>query len=288
MQMIEVNGVELAVDDQGAGLPVVLLHGFPEFSYSWRHQVPALVEAGYRVINYDQRGTGSSGAPDSVDAYSLKHLVGDLVGLLDSLYLHDVTLVAHDWGTIVAYSAAIQYPERISRVVSLTAPYRGACWGFPKMSVMREQLADRFGYILMFHDGDAAERGFSADPKGWLNAFYLGGARGRTFLTDDELDVYVDTFVKSGITGQLNWYRNIDRNAVEWGRKQNAQITQPTLVIASDRDPVLPLSLLDDMDRWVSDLEVKVIKDCGHWTQQEKPAEVNEALVSWLAMTDGR
>ena len=115
--------------------------------------------------------------------------------------------------------------------------------------------------------------------------FYAGGARGRTFMTREELTTYVDSFVAGGITGPVNWYRNIDRNAAALSNTLDAPIMQPTLVIAADNDPVLPLSLTEGMDRWIADLDVVVIDDCGHWTQQERPDEVNTALIGWLDRT---
>ena len=150
------------------------------------------------------------------------------------------------------------------------------------MDVIRSQLADRFSYVIMFHEGDAAEQGFAAAPEMWLNAFYLGGSGGRPFQSSEELAVYVEAFVESGITGPVNWYRNIDANAAAYADHADAQISQPTLMIAPDGDPVLPLSLTEGMDRWIPDLDRVVIADCAHWTQQERPAEVNAALVGWL------
>lgn len=282
MERLEVNGTVLGVDDRGEGPVVVLLHGFPELAYSWRHQVPALVEAGYRVIAMDQRGYGSSAVPESVSDYTLTKLAGDVVGVLDRLDVESATIVGHDWGSIVAYTGAILHPDRFDRVVSLNVPYRGACWGFPTTDFIRENLADRFSYVLMFQEEGAAERGFARDPRSWLNAFYLGGARGRTFLTDEEFDVYVDAFTSGGITGPVNWYRNIDANAAALGYLQNEPIGQPCLLIAADADPVLPLSLTEGLDRWMPRLDAVVIEDCGHWTQQERPGEVNDALIGWL------
>ena len=279
---MEVNGVSLSVDDRGTGDPVVLLHGFPELAYSWRHQVPALVDAGYRVISFDQRGYGGSGRPSSVEAYDLEHLVADVVGVLDRLGIDQATIVGHDWGSIVAWTVAVTFPERVTRVVSLNVPYRGACFGFPPTAVLAEQFANRFGYVLMFQEEGKAEAGFAADPQSWLMGFYSGGARGKPFMTDEELDTYVGAFTTSGITGAVNWYRNIDRNAAALAHTLDAPITQPTLMIAADSDPVLPISLTEGMDRWISNLETVVIEDCGHWTQQERPDAVNDALIGWL------
>jgi len=285
MRSIESNGVALAVDDRGDGDPVVLLHGFPEIAYSWRHQVPALFDAGYRVISYDQRGYGKSGKPENVEAYSLENLVGDLIGLLDRLGLDKATVVGHDWGSIVAWTAAVTQPDRIDRVVSLNVPYRGACVGFPTIDFLRSQLSERFGYVLMFQEEGVAEAGFSANPERWLMSFY-GAAFGESYsMTDADFSMYAEAFKSGGITGPVNWYRNIDRNAQTYASKINAPITQPTLMIAADNDPVLPLSLVDGMDRWIDDLETVVVEDCGHWTQQEQPDVVNTALIDWLDRT---
>ncbi len=285
MRSIEINGTTLAVDDRGDGDPVVLLHGFPELAYSWRHQVPALVDAGFRVISFDQRGYGASGKPTDVAAYDLEHLTGDVIGILDRLGIDEAAVVGHDWGSIVAWTAAVTAPDRVTRVVSLNVPYRGACFGFPTTDFIREHLADRFGYVLMFQEEGAAEAGFAADPEAWLTAFYTGGARGRQYMTDDELRTYVEAFRAGGITGPVNWYRNIDANAAALESTVDAAIEQPTLMIAADSDPVLPLSLTEGMDRWIPDLDVVVIEDCGHWTQQERPDAVNAALIDWLTRT---
>jgi pimeloyl-ACP methyl ester carboxylesterase len=285
MRTLEVNGVSLSVDDRGAGDPVVLLHGFPELAYSWRHQIPALVDAGYRVISFDQRGYGRSGKPVDVSDYDLAHLVDDVTGVLDRLGIDQATIIGHDWGSLVAWTLAVTRPERVSRVVSLNVPYRGACFGFPSTDVLAEQFADRFGYVLMFQEDGKAEAGFAADPRSWLMGFYSGGARGKEFMTNDELDTYVDAFIAGGISGPVNWYRNIDRNAAALADTLDAPITQPTLMIAADSDPVLPLPLTEGMDRWIEDLSRVVVEDCGHWTQQERPEAVNEALVGWLNRT---
>lgn len=285
MRTIEVNGVSLAVDDRGDGDPIVLLHGFPELAYSWRHQIPALVDAGYRVISFDQRGYGGSGAPAGIDEYDLSHLVGDVTGVLDRLGIDQATIVGHDWGSIVAWTTAVTKPDRVSRVVSLNVPYRGACFGFPTTDILAAQFPGRFGYVLMFQEEGTAEAGFATDPQSWLMGFYAGGSRGRSFMEDDELATYVDAFRGGGIRGPVNWYRNIDRNAAALAHTLDAPISQPTLMIAADSDPVLPLSLTEGMDRWIDDLEIVVIEECGHWTQQEQPEAVNTALIGWLDRT---
>ncbi len=282
MRTIEVNGISLAMDDRGSGETVLLLHGFPELAYSWRHQMSALTDAGYRAIAFDQRGYGGSSKPEGIPEYSLSRLVGDVVSLLDRLGIEEATVVGHDWGSIVAWTTAIVHPDRVSRVVSLNVPYRGACVGFPTTDVIREQLADRFGYVLMFQEEGVAESMFQADPEAWLKGVYPPLAANKEFLSVDEFDVFRAAFEAGGITGPVNWYRNIDHNAEVFGSYLDAQITQPTLMIAADADPVLPVSLTHGMDRWIADLTTVVVEGSGHWTQQEQPEAVSTALVNWL------
>jgi len=282
MRAIETNGVTLAVDDQGSGDAILLLHGFPELAYSWRHQVPALVDAGYRAIAFDQRGYGGSSKPSVVGDYSLSHLVDDAIGILDRLGIESATVVGHDWGSIVGWSTAVTRPERISRVVSLNVPYRGACVGFPTVDVIREQLADRFGYVLMFQEEGLVESMFDADPETWLRGIYPRMAADEDFMTDEEFSVFLEAFKSGGIAGPVNWYRNIDANAAAFSYAMDAPIPQPTLMIAADGDPVLPVRLTVGMDRWISDLTTVIIEDSGHWTQQEQPDAVNAALINWL------
>ncbi len=285
MRSIETNGVTLAVDDQGAGDAVVLLHGFPELAYSWRYQIPALVDAGYRAVSFDQRGYGASSKPPNVTDYSLEILVEDVIGLLDRLGIDEATLIGHDWGSIVGWTAAIVHPDRISRVVSLNVPYRGACIGFPTTDVIRDKLADRFGYVLMFQDEGVVEAMFAADPDAWLRGIFSMVAGNKDFLTDGEFNVFADAFRAGGVTGPVNWYRNIDANAEKFASYLDAPISQPTLMLAADADPVLPVSLIDGMDRWVPDLTTLVIEGSGHWTQQEQPGAVSEAIIEWLDHT---
>jgi len=280
--MLTVNGIELAVVDEGSGDPVVFLHGFPELAYSWRHQVPALAAAGFRAIAFDQRGYGGSSKPAAVDAYSLTHLVDDAVGLLDELDLERATFVGHDWGSIVVWSAALMHPDRVERVVSLNVPYRGWCAGFPTIEFIREHLADRFGYVLGFQEPGVTETAFGTGPDAWLQAIYYRIAADDGFMSGDDFAVYRDAFVDGGLFGPLGPYRNIDANAAATEHLANAPITQPTLMITADRDPILPATLVDGMERWIPHLTVAHVEHSGHWTQQEQPKQVNDALIGFL------
>lgn len=283
MGTVPVGDVELAVTDLGDGPPVVLVHGFPELAWSWRHQLPALVDAGLRAIAYDQRGYGGSSKPEAVDAYRLDRLVGDLIGLLDALGLERAHLVGHDWGSIVVWATAILHPERVERVVSLNVPYRGWFCGFPTTDYIAEHLADRFGYVLTFQERGVTEARFAADPEAWLRRIYTSIAADPGFLGDEAFGVYLEAFRAGGLAGPLAYYRNIDANWALAAPHADEPLRASTLMVVADADPVLPSSLVEGMERWVPDLEVVAVERCGHWTQQERPDAVNRALVGFLA-----
>jgi pimeloyl-ACP methyl ester carboxylesterase len=284
-RLVDANGIQLAVTEAGEGEPVVLVHGFPELAYSWRYQLPALADAGLRVIAYDQRGYGESSKPESIEDYAITALVDDLIGLLDAEEFDSAALVGHDWGSIVVWSAAVMFPERVSKVVSLNVPYRGWCTGFPSTEYIKEHLVDRFGYVLYFQETGRVEKAFAADPARWLKRSYQGVTANTEFQDDDEFAVYVDAFTAGGITGPVNYYRNIDANIEATAHLKDAAVSQPTLMVTTDYDPILPASLAEGMDRWAPDLRIAHIENCGHWTQQEQPDRVNELLVGFLAQT---
>jgi pimeloyl-ACP methyl ester carboxylesterase len=278
---VAAGDVSLAITEEGEGDPVILIHGFPELAYSWRHQLPALAGAGFRAIAYDQRGYGGSSKPEDVDAYCLLALVDDLFGLADAVAVDRFHLVGHDWGSIVAWSAAVIRPERVATLTSLNVPYRGWCCGFPTLRVIEEQLRDRFAYVLSFQHAGAEAR-FQAAPERWLRRSYQGVAADPGFMSDDEFGVYLDAFTTGGMFGPLAYYRNIDRNVSDVAYLADATITMPTLMITADRDPILPAALVHGMERWVPDLTVRAVTDSGHWTQQEQPEQVNAHLVEFL------
>ncbi len=279
---VSVGDVELAVTESGSGPPVVLIHGFPELAFSWRRQLPALEAAGYRAVAYDQRGYGGSSCPPEIPAYRLAALVGDLIGLCDVLELRRPVIVGHDWGSTVAWTAALTAPDRVAALASLNVPYRGYCAGFPPLGVVRERYADRFAYVLAFQEPGAVEAAFAADPEGWLRGFYAFGAGRDGFMTEDEFGVYLDAFRRTGVAGAVSYYRNLDANWDDTAEMAGRAVRQPALMIAADRDPVLPVSLIEGMERWVPDLRTVVVAGCGHWTQQERPAEVNRLLLEFL------
>jgi pimeloyl-ACP methyl ester carboxylesterase len=287
MHTVRAGEVELAVADEGDGEPVILLHGFPELAWSWRHVMPALAEAGYRAIAPDQRGYGGSSKPKAVEAYGLGHLAGDVTALADALDLDTFHLVGHDWGSIVAWTMAVTAPDRLRSVTSLNVPYRGWCTGFPKLSALDERLRERYSYVFRFQEPGAEEARFAADPDRWLRTTFQALAADTGFLTDDEFAVFLDTFTEHGITGPLNWYRNIDANHDAFAHLADAPVEVPTLMVTADFDPVLPADLAEGMGRWIPDLTTIAVTNSGHWTQQEQPKQVTDALIDFLGAVTG-
>jgi epoxide hydrolase A/B len=284
-RLVDANEIRLAVTDAGDGPPVVLVHGFPELAYSWRHQLPALADAGYHAIAYDQRGYGGSSKPEAIDAYGLPTLAADLIGLLDAEGIERATVVGHDWGSLVGWTTALLFPDRVERIVSLNVPYRGWCAGFPTTESMTQNdaLKQRFSYVLAFQEVGRTEASFAKSPADWLRRIYLGITADTEFLSEEEFAVFVDAFSNGGLTGPLNYYRNIDANVAATIHLKDAPITQPTLMVTVDFDPILPARLAEGMERWVPDLTVEHVGGSGHWTQQEQPDRVNEILISYLA-----
>lgn len=304
---IATNGLDMAVYEQGDGPPVVLLHGFPELAYSWRHQLPALAEAGFRAIAPDQRGYGRTTVPPSVSDYRMSELITDVHGMLDALELESAVFVGHDWGALVLWHMAMLAPGRIDKMVILNIPH------YPRspidpIGMMRQGFGDDF-YIVNFQDSDEADRIFAADTRHFINCMMRKNqitreqfeklppehrvvsllravknerASGEALLNEAELDYYADAFSRSGLTGPINWYRNWTHN---WQQLQGVdqQINIPTLFIGAMDDVLIGLQHIEGMKPLVSDLTVHVLDDCGHWTQQEKPDAVNRLVIDWLS-----
>lgn len=278
---VESNGIRLHLVEEGEGFPVVLCHGFPEMWYSWRHQIPALAAAGLRAIAPDLRGYGESDKPGAIGEYDIQHLVGDLVGLLDTLDIEKAVFVGHDWGSIVVWSVAVMHPERVERVVSLNVPYRGRCVGFPPTNVLK-QMGNSMAYVLFFQEPGLAEARFSSDLPATLRRMYDGVAADPSFLSSNEFQVYLEAFSRGGMSGPLNYYRNIDRNWETTQDLADRSVECPCLVAVTDKDPVLRPEFAEGIERWLPHLRKELIKDCGHWTQQERPEEVNRLLLDFL------
>lgn len=301
--MIPVNGVELEVFEAGiqnAGKPIVLCHGFPEHAFSWRYQIPALVTAGYHVIVPNQRGYGNSSCPTEVADYDIECLTGDLVALLDYYGYQDAIFVGHDWGANVVWNLALLHPERVNKVINLALPYqeRGEK---PWIEFMEEVFGGDFYFVHFNRQPGVADAILEGNTSQFLRNLFrknvppappepgmlmINLARadkplGEPIMNEKELSVFVSAFDSSGFTGSINWYRNLDRN---WHLLAEVKpiILQPTLMIYGDRDLIPKSQSLKD---FAPNLDV-VSLDCGHWIQQEKPEEANQAMLKWLGKQD--
>ena len=307
---VEVNGIRMHLAEQGSGPAVVLLHGFPESWWSWRHQLHALAGAGYRAVAPDLRGYGQTDRPRDASDYTMLHLVGDVVGLIAELGGEPVVVVGHDWGAPVAWHTALLRPDLVRGVAGLSVPYlpRGDADVLTSMS----QLITPNNYQAYFQT-DAAEAAMDADPARTLRRFMyalsgdnpnptdLSIAEGTelfdtlpepdelpSWLSEDELAQFVAQFSASGFRGGLNWYRTSTLNHALTAPWHAAPVTTPALYIGGERDVVVNWPGMRDvigiLPTFVPNLTKAVLLDgCGHWTQQERPDEVNALLIEFLA-----
>lgn len=299
-QLLQVNNIELEVFEAGQnnqGNPIVLCHGFPELAYSWRHQVPALVEAGYHVIVPNQRGYGNSSQPDEVSAYGIQHLTDDLVALLDHYGYPKATFIGHDWGANVVWNLALLHPQRVDKVINLALPYqeRGE---MPWLALMEQFFGEDFYFVHFNKKPGVADAILKENTARFIfnlfrknlpqtppepgmlmiNLAKADKALGEAILTEQELNVFVQSFKNSGFTGAINWYRNLDEN---WHAMADVkpQIEHPTLMIYGNQDSIPKSQTLRDFAPKLEEISL----DCGHWIPQEKPEETNRAILDWLA-----
>ena len=309
-KFVDSNGIKIHVAEAGTGPLVLLCHGFPESWYSWRHQIKALSEAGYRVVAPDMRGYGRTDRPDAIDQYSLFHLVGDMVGLANALSERPAVVIGHDWGAPVAWHCALFRPDRFHAVAALSVPYRPRGPAAPT-SVMPQTDTEIF-YQLYFQTEGVAEQEFAQDVRKTIRLVLAGraskddpprspmvprhggwlGSRPSppslpNWITEADIDFYVAEFERTGFRGGLNWYRNVDRN---WGLMapwSGAKVTVPAIYMAGEQDLVVKFpgadQLIANLKQFVPQLQKTImLPGCGHWTQQEKPEEVNSALIVFL------
>lgn len=287
------DGVSLHVVEAGPadGRALVLLHGFPELGYSWRHQIPVLAEAGYRVLVPDMRGFGLSDAPSAVEAYATDVLTADVLALLDDVGAEQGIVIGHDWGADVAWKTAWMHPQRVAAVAGLSVPFAPRAPG-PPLEIMRRHLGEDF-YMVWFQEPGVADAALARDvrrtlatPRVW-DAEWVEqeGEAPPTpkFMSDEEFNVYVEAFERTGFTGGLSYYRNLDRNWERTAPFQERRIEQPALFLTGERDPVRSFMPTEAMNGWVTDLRAcVVVPGAGHWVNQEAPEEVNRALLDWL------
>ncbi|MFO1084517.1 MAG: alpha/beta hydrolase [Reyranellaceae bacterium] len=319
-RIIATNGIRMHIAEQGSGPLVLMCHGFPESWYSWRHQLKALADAGYHAVAPDMRGYGRTDRPQAIDQYTLLHLVGDMVGVLDALGEEAAVIVGHDWGGPVAWHSALLRPDRFRAVIGLSVPYRGRGPARPT-TVMPQTEAAEF-YQLYFQKPGVAEAEMERDPRTTILRTLYGGSgdasRGaggaweaaaatvgmvdrRTgfiegmsdpaelpaWLIAADIDFYASEFARTGFRGGLNWYRNIDRNWELLAPYAGAKVTVPALYIAGDRDVVVKFpgaqQTLANLATTVPRLRKQImLPGCGHWTQQERAREVNGAMIGFL------
>jgi pimeloyl-ACP methyl ester carboxylesterase len=309
---VQANGINLHFAEMGEGPLVVLCHGFPECWYSWRHQLTALSSAGFHAVAPDMRGYGRSDRPEAIDQYTLLHLVGDMVGLLDALGAEQAVIAGHDWGALVAWHAALLRPDRFRAVIGLSPPFRPRGPVVPTSVMPRNE--DGMFYQLYFQQPGEAEAELERDVRQTfvkLAGSASGGPpasgpvgmvpRGGGFLTrfpsptalpawlsEADIDFYVGEFQRTGFRGGLNWYRNIDRNWELLAPFAGAKVIVPALYMAGDRDPVVAFPGMDraiaNLAKDVPQLRSKImLPGCGHWTQQERASEVNAAVIDFLS-----
>ena len=317
-RFVETNGIRMHVAETGRGPLVVLCHGFPESWYSWRHQLVALARAGYHAVAPDQRGYGQTDAPQPIEQYTLLHLVGDVVGLVGALGEKTAVIVGHDWGAPVAWHAALLRPDIFRAVVGLSVPFIPRRPVRPT-SVM-PQTSEAIFYQLYFQEPGVAEADLERDPKATIRRLlYWASGEARdpaarrvatgdvgmvpratglvnsrpdppslpAWLGETEIDFYAGEFARAGFRGGLNWYRNIDRNWELLAPWAGAQVTVPALYIAGEHDLVLAFrgmdQLLPALPKLIPNLrQTLILPGCGHWTQQERPEEVDTAMLEFL------
>uniref|UniRef100_A0A2I3HH71 Epoxide hydrolase 2 n=1 Tax=Nomascus leucogenys TaxID=61853 RepID=A0A2I3HH71_NOMLE len=296
-------GVRLHFVELGSGPAVCLCHGFPESWYSWRYQIPALAQAGYRVLAMDMKGYGESSAPPEIEEYCMEVLCKEMVTFLDKLGLSQAVFIGHDWGGMLVWYMALFYPERVRAVASLNTPFIPAN---PNVSPLESIKANPvFDYQLYFQEPGVAEAELEQNLSRTFKSLFrasdetvlsmhkvceAGGLFVRSpkepslsrMVTEEEIQFYVQQFKKSGFRGPLNWYRNMERNW-KWACKSlGRKILIPALMVTAEKDFVLVPQMSKHMEDWIPHLKRGHIEDCGHWTQMDKPTEVNQILIKWL------
>jgi pimeloyl-ACP methyl ester carboxylesterase len=317
-RFVNTNGIRMHIAEQGEGPLVILCHGFPESWYSWRHQIQALADGGYHVVAPDMRGYGRTSRPHAVEAYTQPTLVGDIVGLLQELGEETAVIAGHDWGAPVAWNAALMRPDLFPAVIALSVPYLPRTSivvdgrPMPPTEMFKLAAGENFLYLLYFQEPGKAERELEADVRRWLRGFFFTASGDMppekvrfvgipkdslfsasfefpeefpSWLTEQDLDYFAGEFERTGFSGGLSWYRCFDLTWEQMAPFTNARVTVPALFIAGDRDGVITGSraALDALPQTVPNLRASILLEgCGHWTQQERPEEVNRAMLEFL------
>lgn len=286
-RFVEANNLRFHCITQGEGPLVLLLHGFPEFWYSWRHQIPALAGAGFTVVAPDLRGYNESDKPEDVEAYRISHIVEDVAGLVRAFGRERAVIVGHDWGGVVAHHFAMRRPEMTRALVVLNCPhpaaFTAALFGGKNLEQMKKSW-----YMFFFQLPELPEKLLGAENFRLLKAFAYAHARPGTFRPRD-LQAYMEAFAKPGaLTGGINWYRAMFRRSPP-PERQFPPIRCPTLVIWGERDHFLGKELTRGMKRYFSGpFKIRYLPGAGHWVQQEAPGRVNALLREFLKQIEKR
>ncbi len=308
---VQANGIRMRVAEQGSGPLVVFCHGWPESWYSWRHQLSALAAAGYRAVAPDMRGYGGTDAPTDVEQYTMLHVVGDMVELLEALGESRAVIVGHDWGAMVAWNAALLRPDLFRAVVGMSVPYSPP--GRVDFLTALEKLGVTNFYMQYFQSPGVAEAELERDVEASVRRIQFSGSgdaperstfglvgSGKGFLdgtvepptlppwlSHDDIAYYAGEFRRTGFRGGLNWYRNLRRSRELLAPWRGCVIGQPSLFIAGARDGVLKFPAakrqIDDFPRTLPGLRgCHILEGAGHWIQRERAAVVNELLLGFL------
>ena len=292
----------------GTGPAVIFCHGFPDLALGWKNQLSAVAAAGFQAIAPDMRGYGASSCPYEVEAYSLAELTGDMTALLDALEIDKAVFVGHDWGGFVTWAMPVLHPDRVAGVAAACTPYMP----FPSVAVHTELVdgdIDR-QYVAWFQQPDVAETCMDqhvssivskimrtsvpldevyaaafADGRLNMNPFLdieSAASLGEPLLGKADFEHYVAAFSRTGFRGGINWYRNIDNNALAHPGVGVAPLSLPCLMLMADRDPALRPEFAADMPERCSNLQMHLIENAAHWVQQEQAAIFNKHLISWL------
>jgi pimeloyl-ACP methyl ester carboxylesterase len=311
LEELQVGALRMRVAMQGSGPLVLLCHGFPESWYSWRHQLTALSAAGFRVVAPDMRGYGGTDAPPDAESYTMLHIVGDMVELVDVLGESEAVIVGHDWGAPVAWSAALMRPDMFRAVVGMSVPFNPPD-RVDMLSALEKQGVRTF-YMQYFQTPGLAEKEFEADPEATIRrvAFSMSGdGPGRVvagvlppgaglldctvdpeslpeWLSQDEIAYVAGEFARTGFRGGLNWYRNFRRTAELMAPWQGCIIRQPSMFIAGAKDDVLKFpgsqARVENLRSVLPGVRgCHILDGAGHWIQRERPAEVSDLLIKFL------
>ena len=316
-QQIQTNGITMHIAEAGNGHLVVLLHGFPEVWYAWRHQLPALAEAGYHAIAPDLRGYGETDIPDTIDSYSTITMTEDIRGLLNALNAEKAVIIGHDIGAHIAWLFAELYPQRVSAVVGLSVAWHPRA-DLPPSQLVKRAAHGKFSMFQYFLEPGLAESELETDIRDSLRRFlyslsgdapadlvsYLFTGKPAElklldemqdfttlpdWLTETDLNYYVRAYQRTGFGGALNFYRNKDRDWQELGRKQIANVSQPSLFIGGERDCSVIFGSVEPMKTALPNLrKLVILPSCGHWVQEERPKEVTTAIIDFLQQEDIR